>query len=213
MTGIEPFSAPVGTHETAKMFSLLDLVNPSGYYRVYDQGGLSPTFFIVFIPTPFRIGDKELKLDPRVSDILERVITREGMEFVHAEMTGGTYPTLRIYIDKPGGVTLDDCASVSQRIGLILDVEDVIPHQYTLEVASPGLDRGLYKEADYERFAGLPTRIRISEAIDGQRNFHGKLIGLDREGEAPAVVIEEQDGKRRRLPLANIVKANVEIEP
>jgi ribosome maturation factor RimP len=213
MTAIEPFLAPVGTHKTAKAFSLLDLVNPSGYYHTYVQGGLAPTFFIVFIPTPFRIGDKELKLDPRVSEIIERVITREGMEFVHAEMTGGKTPTLRVYIDKPGGVTLDDCASVSQRIGLILDVEDVIPHQYTLEVASPGLDRGLYKEADYERFAGLPARIRISEAIDGQRNFHGKLIGLDREGEAPAAVIEEQDGKRRRLPLANIVKANVEIEP
>ena len=172
-----------------------------------------PTFFIVFIPTPVRIGDKELKLDPRVSEIIERVITREGMEFVHAEMAGGKNPTLRVYIDKPGGVTLDDCVAVNQRISLILDVEDVIPHQYTLEVASPGLDRGLYKEADYERFAGLPARIRVSEAIDGQRNFRGKLIGLDREGESPAAVIEEQDGKRRRLPLANIVKANVEIEP
>ena len=135
------------------------------------------------------------------------------MEFVHAEMRGGKPPILRIYIDKPGGVTLDDCAAVSQRVGLVLDVEDVIPHQYTLEVASPGLDRGLYKEADYVRFAGLPTRVRVSEAIDGQRNFHGKLIGLDREGEATVAVIEEPDGKRRRLPLANIVKANVEIEP
>src|SRR5262245_50861129 len=134
------------------------------------------------------------------------------MEFVHAEMVGGKNPILRVYIDKPGGVTLDDCAAVSQRVGLILDVEDIIPHRYTLEVASPGLDRGLYKEADYERFAGLPARVRVSEAIDGQRNFHGKLIGLDREGEL-AAVIEEPDGRRRLLPLANIVKANVEIEP
>src|SRR5262245_37819367 len=126
------------------------------------------------------------------------------MEFGHAEMMRVKPPILRISIDKPGGVTLDDCAAVSQRVGLVLDVEDVIPHQYTLEVASPGLDRGLYKEADYERFAGLPARVRVSEAIDGQRNFHGKLIGLDREGEAPVAVIEEQDGKRRRLPLANV---------
>jgi ribosome maturation factor RimP len=177
--------------------------------------GLRPPFlsFYLFIPTPYSIGDRNLKLDPRVSEILERVIAREGMELVHAEMTGGKAPTLRIYIDKPGGVTLDDCAAVSQRVGLILDVEDVIPHQYTLEVASPGLDRGLYKEADYERFAGLPARVRVSEPIEGQRNFHGKLIGLDHEGEAPVAVIEEPDGKRRRLPLANIVKANVEIEP
>ncbi len=71
----------------------------------------------------------------------------------------------------------------------------------------------MYKEADYERFAGLHARVRVSEAIEGQRNFHGKLIGLDREGEATVAVIEEPDGKRRRLPLANIVKANVEIEP
>ena len=153
-----------------------------------------------------------MKLDPRVSEIIERVTTREGMEFVHAEMTGGKSLILRVYIDKPGGVTLDDCVAVSQRVSLILDVEDIIPHQYTLEVASPGLDRGLYKEADYERFAGLPARVRIVEAINGQRNFHGKLIGLDREGEV-AAVIEEPGGVLRRLPLANIVKANVEIEP
>ena len=154
-----------------------------------------------------------MKLDPRVSEIIERVTAREGIELVHAEMIGGKSPTLQIYIDKPGGVTLDDCVAVSQRVSLILDVEDLIPHKYLLEVASPGLDRGLYKEADYERFAGLPARVRVSEAIDGQRNFHGKLIGLDREGEALVVVIEEPDGKRRRLPLANVVKANVEIEP
>jgi ribosome maturation factor RimP len=159
-----------------------------------------------------------LKLDPRVGEIIERVTARESMEFVHAEMTGGKTPILRIYIDKPGGVTLDDCVAVSQRVSLILDVEDIIPHQYTLEVASPGLDRGLYKEADYERFAGLPAHVRISEAIEGQRNFHGKLIGLQRERrergeEEVSAVIEEPDGRRRSLPLAKIVKANVEIEP
>jgi ribosome maturation factor RimP len=154
-----------------------------------------------------------VKLDPRVSEIIERITTREGMELVHAEMTGGKNPILRVYIDKPGGVTIDDCVAVSERVSLILDVEDVIPHQYTLEVASPGLDRGLYKEADYERFAGLPAHVRMSEAMDGQKNFHGKLIGLDREGEAPVAVIEEPGGKRHRLPVAKIVKANVEIEP
>ncbi len=71
---------------------------------------------------------------------------------------------MRVYIDKPGGVTVDDCAAVSERVSVILDVEDFIPHKYMLEVASPGLDRGLYKEADYERFAGLPAHIRIDGA-------------------------------------------------
>jgi ribosome maturation factor RimP len=153
-----------------------------------------------------------VKLDRRVSEIIERVTAREGLELVHAEMTGGKNPMLRVYIDKPGGVTLDDCVKVSERVSLILDVEDIIPHQYTLEVASPGLDRGLYKESDYERFAGLPAHVRMSEAINGQKNFHGRLIGLNREGEVAAVV-EEPSGARHRLPLAKIAKANVEIEP
>jgi ribosome maturation factor RimP len=153
-----------------------------------------------------------MKLDPRVKQIIERVTEREGIELVHAELTGGRNSTLRVYIDKPGGVTIDDCTNVSERLSLILDVEDLIPHQYILEVASPGLDRGLYKEADYERFAGLLCHVKTSEAIEGQRNFHGKLIGLNREGE-PAAVIEEENGNRRLLPLHKILKANVEIEP
>jgi ribosome maturation factor RimP len=153
-----------------------------------------------------------VKLDSRISEIIERVTEREGLELVHAELTGGHNSVLTVYIDKPGGVTIEDCTAVNQRLSLILDVEDLIPHKYTLEVASPGLDRGLYKDADYERFAGLPCHIKTSEAIAGQRNFHGKLIGLDREGEVAAVV-EEPSGTRHLLPLSKILKAYVEIEP
>jgi len=155
---------------------------------------------------------KRLKVDPRISEIAERVTAREGIELVHIELAGGRSPILRIYIDKPGGVTLDDCARISERISLILDVEDPLPGRYLLEVASPGLDRGLYKESDYERFAGLPAHIRLSEALDGQKNFHGKLLGLDRDGET-AAVIEDEQGVKHHLPLAIIAKANVEIEP
>lgn len=153
-----------------------------------------------------------MKLDPPVSEIIERVTKREGVELVHAELAGGRNAVLRIYIDKPGGVTIDDCSNVSERLSLILDVEDLIPGQYTLEVASPGLDRGLYKESDYERFAGLQCHVKISEPIDGQRNFHGKLKGLDREGQI-VVLLEGPAGNLYRLPLEHIVKANVEIEP
>lgn len=151
-------------------------------------------------------------VDPRIREIVERVTARENIELVHVELSGGRNPILRIFIDKPGGVTIDDCAHISERVSLILDVEDPIPGQYMLEVASPGLDRGLYKESDYERFAGLPAHVKLSEAINGQRNFHGKLIGLDREGET-AAILEEASGTIRRLPLTKIVKANVEIEP
>ncbi len=153
-----------------------------------------------------------MKLDPRLSELIGRVAAREGVELVHAEMTGGHSPVLKIFIDKPGGVTIDDCANVSNKLSLTLDVEDIIPHQYVLEVASPGLDRGLYQEADYERFAGLPAHVRTVEPIAGQRNFHGKLIGLDRTGEV-AAVIEEPTGLRHAIPLARIAKAHVEIEP
>jgi ribosome maturation factor RimP len=153
-----------------------------------------------------------VKLDPRISEVIERVTEHEGLELVHAELSGGRNSILRIFIDKPGGVTIDDCTRVSERLSLILDVEDLIPHQYTLEVASPGLDRGLYKESDYERFAGLPCHIKVSEAIEGQRNFHGKLVGLYREGEV-AAVIEGDNGRQYHLPLAKILKAYVEIEP
>lgn len=151
-------------------------------------------------------------VDPRIREIVERVTARENIELVHVELSGGRNPILRILIDKPGGVTIDDCAHISERVSLILDVEDPIAGQYMLEVASPGLDRGLYKESDYERFAGLPAHVKLSEAINGQRNFHGKLIGLDREGET-AAILEEASGTIRRLPLTKIVKANVEIEP
>jgi len=153
-----------------------------------------------------------LKVDPRISEIAERVTAREGIELVHLEMTSGRNPILRVYIDKPGGVTVDDCAHISERISLILDVEDPIPGEYMLEVSSPGLNRGLYKESDYERFAGLPSHFKLLEAINGQKNFHGKLIGLDREGET-AAILEEENGNRHHLPLAKIIKAYVEIEP
>jgi ribosome maturation factor RimP len=153
-----------------------------------------------------------VKLDPRVQELIERVVTRQDLELVHVEMAGGRSPVLRVYIDKPGGVTLDDCAAVSERLSVHLDVEDLIPAHYLLEVASPGLDRGLYKPADYERFAGLPAHIKLTEPLDGQRNFHGKLLGLAREGEL-AAVLEDENGKQHRLPLAKIDKANVEISP
>jgi Uncharacterized protein conserved in bacteria len=156
-------------------------------------------------------GKGKSMLDSRVREIIERVVTQEGYELVHAELTGGRNPFLRIFIDKPEGITADDCARASDRVGLMLDLEDLIPHAYTLEVASPGLDRGLYKPSDYARFAGKRVHIRLSEPIEGQRNFHGTLIGLDEEGETVAV-LEDERGIRHRLPLTKILKANVDLE-
>jgi ribosome maturation factor RimP len=144
-----------------------------------------------------------------ISEIIERVAAREGLELVHWEAVGPRNNfVLRIYIDKPGGVTHGDCERVSNQVGTLLDVEDLIPNRYVLEVSSPGIERGLYKRADYERFSGSRIKVRVSEPIDGQRNFRGKLIGLIDEK-----ISLDADGRGQiEIPYEQIVKANIEYE-
>jgi ribosome maturation factor RimP len=144
-----------------------------------------------------------------IGSIIERVAAREGLEVVHWETTGPrNHFVLRIYIDKPGGITHADCEVVSNQVGTLLDVEDLIPHQYTLEVSSPGIERGLYKPADYERFAGNRVRLKMSESINGQRNFRGKLLGISQN----AVSLEVDGGGRIEIPYDKIARANIEYE-
>lgn len=114
-----------------------------------------------------------------VRQFAEPLCEAEGMELVHVEFlreSGGR--TLRMYIDKPDGVTLDDCAHISRQVGDYLDVgmEDIGP--YNLEISSPGAERPLGKASDYDRFKGLRAKVSIFEAIDGQKNFTGILYGV-----------------------------------
>src|SRR6266480_1959224 len=119
-------------------------------------------------------------IQERVQEIAERVAIDNGVELVHSEVAGPQgKPILRIFIDKPNGVTHEDCAGVSLHLGTILDVEDFIHSPYTLEVSSPGLERGLYKQGDFERFAGNLAKLRTNSPIGGQRNFRGRLLGID----------------------------------
>src|SRR6185436_8420135 len=119
-------------------------------------------------------------VETRVQAIAERVAIDHGLELVHAEVAGpDNKPIVRIFIDGPTGVTHQDCAEVSLHVGTVLDVEDFIHSSYTLEVSSPGLERGLYKRADYERFAGSLARMRTRRPIEGQRNFRGRLLGME----------------------------------
>jgi ribosome maturation factor RimP len=148
-------------------------------------------------------------IEGRVREIAERVAVDHGLELVHAEAAGPEgKPILRVFIDKPGGVTHEDCSAVSTHIGTILDVEDFIHSPYTLEVSSPGLERGLYKRADYERFLGQQAKVRTRVAINGQRNFRGLLVSLDGD----RVVFEDKTSGRVLLPLDAIAKANLEID-
>jgi ribosome maturation factor RimP len=122
---------------------------------------------------------------------------------------------LRIQIDRPGpaataedSVSVDDCARVSRDLSAMLDVEDVVPTAYTLEVSSPGLDRPLRQADDFRRFAGRRAKLVMREAVDGQTFYRGTLGGVD-DGH---VVIEADDRKRHRIPLGVIRRANLEVE-
>ncbi len=123
---------------------------------------------------------------------------------------------LRVQIDRPGpaatpeeSVSVEDCASVSRDLSAVLDVEDIVPTGYTLEVSSPGLDRPLRHAADYQRFSGRRAKVVMREAVDGQTFFKGRLGGLDHGTD---VLIDGDDGRRHRVPLEIITRANLEVE-
>src|SRR5947209_18839414 len=119
----------------------------------------------------------------RVREIAERVASSSGLELVEVEfLGGGNARMLRVFLDKPGagadplaGVTHEDCANFSREFGTILDVEDVMPGSYTLEVSSPGLDRKLVKAADFSRFAGSRVKLTTRQPVNNTRHFEGRL--------------------------------------
>jgi ribosome maturation factor RimP len=121
----------------------------------------------------------ESTVNPDLYNLVVRVVSNANLELVHCEFAGQKSAALRIYIDKPGGVTHEDCQVVSEQLSVLLDVEDLIPQHYTLEVSSPGVERGLYKPEDFVKFAGQRVRLRTREAIAGRRKFQGLLIGLE----------------------------------
>ena len=145
----------------------------------------------------------------RLSAVAERIATERGLELVNAEIaTTGRGRTVRIIIDKPAGVSHQDCADVSLHLGTLLDVEDFIPGAYTLEVSSPGLERELYKRADYERFAGEPAKVKTHLPLNGQRNFRGHIIGIENDD----VMFDDKTNGRVSIPFASIAKAQLEID-
>ena len=148
-------------------------------------------------------------IEARVQELAERVAIDHGLELVHVEVAGpDNKPIVRVFIDKPHGVTHDDCSDVSTHLGTILDVEDFIHASYTLEVSSPGLERGLYKRADYERFSGSNAKLKTRQALNGQRNFRGRLLGV----EGDEVIFEDRTNGRVQIPLDLITKANLEVD-
>ena len=117
-----------------------------------------------------------LKLTPQIRDLVREVVEDDGYELVHVELAAaGSSPVVRVYADRPGGITISDCAELSRRIGLFLDVEDLIPGHYVLEVSSPGIERPLFSLHDYERFKGQEIRLTTTEKVGNRRNFVGTI--------------------------------------
>ncbi|MCB9384318.1 MAG: ribosome maturation factor RimP [Bryobacterales bacterium] len=143
--------------------------------------------------------------------IAERVAASEGLEVVDVEWHGsGRRGVLRIFIDKPSGVSLADCETVSKQVSTILDVEDVVPGgAYALEVSSPGLDRKLVKPGDYERFRGKKATIRLRTPLAGRGQFTGRLAGLSNAEEA---LLETAEGETLRFGLQDIRTARLVVE-
>jgi len=160
---------------------------------------------------------------PRQTDVVEgvraaaaRVAASHGLDIFEVQFRREAQGmVLRVLIDRPGpsatadeSVSVDDCANVSRDLSALLDVDDLVQTAYVLEVSSPGLDRPLRQLDDYRRFAGRRAKIVMSDPVDGQTYFKGRLGGTDGE----VVVIEDDDGGRHRVALGIIKRANLEVE-
>lgn len=154
-------------------------------------------------------------VEDRVALLVEGILDEKGLELVLVEYVGsGRSSTLRLFIDRgegysegPGGVTIDECSSVSRELARILDVEDIIRGSYSLEVSSPGLDRPLTKESDYTKYAGRVVNIKTRNPLEGRRKFKGTLKGLE-DGK---VIITDSEDSTFELELSNIEKAKLEV--
>lgn len=146
----------------------------------------------------------------KVIEIVERAGRKDSIEAVEVELKGaGNARVLRIFIDKPDGVTHADCQHISDYVGTVLDVEDVIPGgRYTLEVSSPGVERKLSRPRDFERFAGQNAKVVLAEPIENRKVWEGKLAGF----EGGVITLEPAQGEPVKIPLDQVARANLKFD-
>ena len=150
-----------------------------------------------------------MKLDASLENELAELAAGEGLELLAAELVGsGPRSVLRLVIDGPSGVTLDQCADISRQASAILDVSDPIRHAYTLEVTSPGLDRKLYRRQEYTQFAGRKVKVKMDPGYRTHRVVVGELIGL----EGDEVRLRTPAGDDVSLPLDRVSEARLEVD-
>ena len=145
----------------------------------------------------------------RIHQLAQQVIESQGYELVEFELKGGgKHSVLRVFIDKPSGITHQDCELVSEQLGTVLDVEDLIPFSYTLEVSSPGLDRKLVKVSDYTRFEGKLAKVQTRIPLQNQKTFKGRLRGL----QGDKILLELPKGTVMEIPLDVVHESRLEFD-
>jgi ribosome maturation factor RimP len=145
----------------------------------------------------------------RIQEIAARVTEENNLEFVYAKVAGTTNKlVITVFIDKPGGVTHEDCSKVSRNLDTILDAEDFIPSTYLLEVSSPGLERELYSQKDFEKFIGSLAKVKTGIPINGQKNFRGRIDSIEDD----EIVFDDKTSGTVRFPYSAVAKANLEID-
>jgi Uncharacterized protein conserved in bacteria len=155
----------------------------------------------------YAVNDATDRLITTVWGFAEPLLTDMGMELIEIQFRReGHGWVLRLFIDKEGGVAIDDCAAVSREIGAYLEVEELIDHAYHLEISSPGLERPLRKREDFLRFTGKLARIKLREPMAGQRVFVGVLLGMDGD-----FVMLTLDGESIRVDMENISRARLTL--
>ena len=152
---------------------------------------------------------EEKEVIEKIRRLIELPLLKRNIEVVDLEWRRERRGwTLRVFIDKPTGITVEDCAKVSSLVGKLLDEEDFIHHSYTLEVSSPGIDRPLTKKEHFERFAGERAKITLKTPIEGRKNFTGILLGVQGDD----LVMIEVEGKVWKFSLEDIKKARLQPE-
>ena len=151
-----------------------------------------------------------MDLEAHLFSLCEPVLNDTGYELVKIQISGtGPRRKAVFFIDKQGGISVEDCAAASRLIDPLIEQNDLFKSSYVLEISSPGLDRPLFKQGDYERFAGRKARILLRQPIGKRRKFTGILRGLENQS---VVVLELDNGVEQRLPLENIKRANLVYE-
>ncbi len=145
----------------------------------------------------------------KIRQLAEPVVTSEGMELIHVEcIKMHSRWIIRLFLDKEGGISLDDCASISDQLGDIFDIREVINGSYTLEVSSPGFDRPISRDQDFLKYRNSRVDIKTAVKIEGSKNFHGILVDYVQEAGRKFVLVEVA-GKNYRIPRQDILKANL----